>query len=106
MKNPEAMAENLTNKLIKIGKSYDIDLKQSGLNSLYCELTKKLHSKFKIEPVVIIDEYDMPFNYYFNDLINANKFIEQLKDFYLGIKNKNNIHLIFLTGNSNYLILN
>lgn len=36
-----------------------------GLGSLYTELIRKLHQKFKIEPVVLIDEYDLPTNRHF-----------------------------------------
>lgn len=77
-------------------------MSQEGLALLYKELIRKLNRKFNTKPVVIIDEYDMPIISHFNDLATAKEMMKELKHFYWGVKNTENVHLLFLTGISNY----
>lgn len=103
MRNPTTFTEDFKDKLINIGKSFKIDLKMRGVGSLYSELMEKLHLNYETKPVVIIDEYDMPIKRHFNNIATARLMMEELKDFYLGVKDTENVHLLFLTGISTYL---
>lgn len=99
------LKEDLIHKLIKIGKSFEINLSMRGLDSLYTELTEELHRKFNKMPVVIIDVYDAPVNRHFKDLQTAEKMLNLLRDFYDGVKNNNVVYFLFVTGISNKLFL-
>ena len=89
--------KSLINKLILIGKSYNVEIKNDSAKDIFVELIEKLEKINKV--VVLIDEYDKPMIEYINDLEKAERNKEFISNFYEAMKAKGDyLNFVLLTG--------
>ncbi|MGM0379732.1 MAG: AAA family ATPase [Bacillota bacterium] len=89
--------KSLINKLVIIGKSYNIEIENDSPKDIFVELIEKLEKINKV--VILIDEYDKPMIEYINDFQKAEKNKEFISNFYEVIKAKGDyLNFVLLTG--------
>ncbi|MDR2563849.1 MAG: ATP-binding protein [Prevotellaceae bacterium] len=84
----------------KIAKNLDVKLsKIAAPGNLLDELIENTAKKYKAKVVILLDEYDQPYNEYVNDHQTAKNNRDVLRDFYSHIKsNDKYIRFVFITG--------
>jgi len=88
-------------QLTKIADSYKLELQMQSPASKFQELIEKLAENERV--VVLIDEYDKPIIDYIDDLPQAEKNREILKNFYSIIKDSDKyLRFLFITGVSKF----
>jgi hypothetical protein len=93
------------NKFLKdIAIDYDIELEDIDLLSdKFAELIKKVHDKFSIKVVFLVDEYDKTIIKHLDDIKLAKDNRDVLSSFYQVLKtNDRYLRFVFLTGVSSY----
>ncbi|MBN2695759.1 AAA family ATPase [bacterium] len=95
----KTISNGLIDKLKEIAKEYDIVLEKQYLKDVFIELINKLNEKYKKEVVILIDEYDKPIIDYLNNIEQAKENRDDLKSFYIVLKEMSNkIKFCLITG--------
>jgi len=103
-KTPDALIMGLHSAIDAHAKKYDISLKENELKEKFAELITTLGAT--IAPVaIIIDEYDKPITNLIDNVEQAERSRDELRDFYGTLKGKTidaNMHFLFITGVSKF----
>ena len=96
----DTMRESMLIVVRKIAENLDVKLSNITLpGNLLDELIENTAKKYKAKVVILLDEYDKPYNEYVNDSETAEKIRTVLRDFYIHIKaNDEYIRFVFITG--------
>ena len=96
----EAIRESILIVVKKVAENLDVKLSNISLpGSLLSELIENTFRKYNSKVVILLDEYDKPYNEYVNDSEKAEKIRSILRDFYIQIKsNDTYIRFVFITG--------
>ncbi|MDR2424352.1 MAG: AAA family ATPase, partial [Prevotellaceae bacterium] len=96
----DTMRESMLFTVRKIAKNLDVELSNISIpGNLLGELIENTCRKYNSKVVVLLDEYDKPYNEYVNDRERAEKIREILRDFYIQIKSYDEyIRFVFITG--------
>ena len=96
----DTMRESMLITVRKIAENLDVKLSNITIpGNLLGELIENTYRKYNSKVVVLLDEYDKPYNEYVNDRESAEKIREVLRDFYVQIKSYDEyIRFVFITG--------
>lgn len=103
-KTPEGLVKGLHSALNTNAKNYGIVLQEQDLKEKFAELIKTL-GQAEGPVVIIIDEYDKPITNLVDNLEQAERSREELRDFYGTLKGTDvdaNMHFLFVTGVSKF----
>jgi FPC/CPF motif-containing protein YcgG len=89
--------------LNETARKYDIKFEEELLNKKFEELIIKLNKKFKLQTVVLIDEYDKPILDNITDKATAQQIRDELKNYYAVLKDTDQyLKFVFITGVSKF----
>jgi len=107
--NAEELRKGLLDRIFEISKTYGVELTSTQLSRCFAVLIKKLHSKYKQDVVILVDEYDKPLISHLGkgdkDLEIAKENRDVLKQFFGVLKEQDvsgALRLVFITGVSKF----
>jgi len=101
--NDEVFNLSLLSFLDKVAGKYDIVLTNQFIRDKFAELIEKIAEKTQQKVVILIDEYDKPIVAHVDDIENAVKNREILRDFFGVLKSSDAfLRFVFLTGVSKF----
>ena len=99
----EIFKTSLSSFLDDVATEYDVVLSKIYLKDKFAELIKKIHDKTHKKVVVLVDEYDKPIVNYVDDINQAGKNRDILRDFFCVLKSSDAfLRFVFLTGVSKF----
>jgi len=107
--NAEELRKGLLDRIFEISKTYGVELTSTQLSRCFANLIKELHSKYKQNVVILVDEYDKPLISHLGkgdkDLEIAKENRDVLKQFFGVLKEQDvsgALRLVFITGVSKF----
>ena len=101
--NEEVFRTSLSSFLDDIAVKYEVVLTKVFVKDKFADLIEKIHNKTQQKVVVLVDEYDKPIVNYIDDIAQAGKNREILKEFFGVLKSQDAfLRFVFLTGVSKF----
>lgn len=103
-KTPEILMLALDSTLNQMARAHELTLTETLLKKKFSELIQKLRAS-QGPVIIIVDEYDKPITNLLDNLEQAERSRDELREFYGVLKGKDvdaNVHFLFITGVSKF----